>query len=108
MGEKDKPDPTQIHDMVFDPNLPLKPPRDLPMKSPDHGPNYDPDTIDLFDPIANAGESLGLEAEQVIDDLVSQFSTEITHRLREELINQLKSILDDLEHPTNYHPNNKT
>ena len=108
MDEKDKPDPTQIHDVVFDPNLPVKQPRDLPIEGPDHGPCYDPDTIDLFDPIASTEEALRLEAEQVIDDLVREFSTEITRRLREELTDQLKSILDDLEHPTDYHPNKNT
>ncbi|HAK50451.1 MAG TPA: hypothetical protein DCM54_00885 [Gammaproteobacteria bacterium] len=100
MDEKDKQDPSQIHDVVFDPDLPLKPPRELPLENPDHGPDYDPDTIDLFDPVASAEEALRLGAEQVINDLVHEFSEEITQRLRAELTDQLKSILDDLNHPT--------
>ena len=67
-------------------------------EEPDHGPDYDPGTADLFeDPrLARAGEELRDGAEQMINELVREYSAEITKRLRTELSDQLKSILDDL------------
>lgn len=112
MDDKDKPGATDdassipedknvplLNDVVFNADMPLRAPRSKPESEAGHGPDYDPDTIDLFEnpDIASAEEELRLGAEKVIKDLVQEFSTEITGRLRSELTQQLKSILDDLD-----------
>jgi len=98
-----------LHDMVYDPSLPLRPPK-RPSRpkaqKPSTPPGYDPDTIDLFgdvDPhldIEDLDEETMEEfrdsAEQMIDDLVEEYTEEISQRLRSELTEQLTSILDDL------------
>ena len=104
MDDKDKPeedaeDAPMLEDVVFDASLPLQPPRRTPIEEVDHGPDYDPDTLDLFDPVASAEEALRLGAEQVINELVQEFSAEINARLRAELTLQLHSILEDLSLP---------
>jgi len=104
MDDKDKPeedaeDVPMLEDVVFDASLPLRPPRQMPVEEVEHGPDYDPNTLDLFNPVASADEALRLGAEQVINELVQEFSAEINLRLREELTLQLNSILDDLSSP---------
>jgi len=98
-SKEDAEDAPILKDVVFDASLPLQPPRQSPIEEVDHGPDYDPDTLDLFNPVASAEEALRLGAEQVINDLVQEFSAEINSRLREELTLQLHSILDDLSLP---------
>jgi hypothetical protein len=98
-----------IHDVIFDEKAPLKaPPRSRQQKKPvrnDHGPDYDPDTLDLFEEptsrlLTYANEhtedQLREDANQLIDDLVEEYSVQIAQRLKEELTDQLHSILDDL------------
>lgn len=104
MDDKDKPeedaeDVPMLEDVFFDASLPLRPPRQMPVEEVAHGPDYDPNTLDLFNPVASADEALRLGAEQVINELVQEFSAEINLRLREELTLQLNSILDDLSSP---------
>ncbi|MDA0789877.1 MAG: hypothetical protein O2780_10520 [Proteobacteria bacterium] len=107
MDDKDKPEDESpeslnsdedgiplLHDVVFDPAMPLRAPRRV---AKDHGPDYDPDTIDLFgDPPIPSETALRQGAEKVVDDLVAEYSKEITDRLRNELTDQLNSILNDL------------
>lgn len=108
MDDKDKPEDEDktgdeggiplLHDVVFDPDLPLRAPKPAPAPR-DHGPDYDPDTIDLFDDAIEdpAQAELREGAERVIEDLVAEYSKEITDRLRSELTEQLDSILTDLK-----------
>lgn len=103
----------QLHDMVYDPSLPLRPPK-RPARPPNEKraeksapPGYDPDTIDLFGDVETPLENLGSEtiedfrdsAEQMIEDLVEEYTEEISQRLRHELTEQLTSILDELNQP---------
>lgn len=98
----------QLHDMVYDPSLPLKPPK-RPARPPNATPGYDPDTIDLFGDVDTPLENLDSEtiedfrdnAEQMIEDLVEEYTEEISQRLRHELTEQLTSILDELNLPNN-------
>lgn len=99
-----------LNEIVFDASLSLKPPprpRRTSTKQPpgDHGPRYDPETLDLFEDhrpsleslVANHTEKeLRAGASKIIDELVEEYSVEITRRLRLELTEQLGSILDDL------------
>ncbi len=99
-----------LHEIVFDSSLPLKPPprpRRTSTKQPpgDHGPDYDPGTLDLFETPASriqslvenqTEEELRAGASRMIDELVEEYSAEITRHLRAELIEQLASILNDL------------
>ena len=101
-----------LNDIIFDETLPLKaPPRPRRPKTShgiqDHGPDYDPDTFDLFESPASGlqsfadgatEEELRSGADQLIDELVEEFSAEINRRLRVELTEQLHSILEDLNH----------
>lgn len=106
MDDEEKKPVTQIplmNDLVFDESMPLRPPvkpgsRPKPRKS--YSPYYDPDTIDLFDFNIEGAitEELRHNAEEVIEGLVSEYTSEIGRRLREELGHQLASILDDLNH----------
>ncbi len=97
-----------LKDVVFDatrsPKTPKSPAR---KKKPvgDHGPDYDPDTLDLFEePSArflsfvndHTEDEVRDGADKVIDELVEEYSVEITRRLRDELNEQLESILQDL------------
>lgn len=110
--DENKPGITQIpllHDLVYDASLPLRPPPRRAKNKITYSPDYDPDTLDLFKD-DESGEDLQLEdsvvdelresAGQVIDDLVEEFSRELSHRLRGELTDQLASILKDLNHRT--------
>jgi hypothetical protein len=92
-----------LDDVVFDASLPLRAPTSRPPSEAGHGPDYDPDTIDLFEDteMAKAEEELRIGAEKVIEDLVQEFSAEITGRLRSELTDQLKAILNDLDAAAN-------
>lgn len=115
MDDKDKPEDDgedgipMLHDIVFDPDLPTRAPsgantRSADEASPidDHGPDYDPDTIDLFKEAPEPPqEALRAEAERVIEDLVAEYSKEITDRLRTELTDQLSAILRDLAPDSN-------
>ena len=115
--EEEKRSPGQIpllNDIVFDTSLPLKaPPRPKPRpqsggkqtrRSGSLPPGYDPDTLDLFGddllPDDIEAEELAGElresADQVISELLDEYSEEISKRLREELTHQLSSILEDL------------
>ncbi len=104
---------TQIsltNDMVFDENLPPRPPprprSGISKPRNNYSPDYDPDTIDLFEDVAgltpNINEAVTDElrhnADDVIDNLVDEYTTEIGKRLREELATHLTSILEDLDH----------
>ncbi|MCZ6501453.1 MAG: hypothetical protein O6945_02950 [Gammaproteobacteria bacterium] len=103
-----------LNEIVFDSSLPLKPPprpRRTSRKQPpgDHGPDYDPGTLDLFETpdshlqslVENQTEEFRADALRMIDELVEEYSAEITQRLRAELTEQLRSILDDLTDTTN-------
>ena len=118
LDDDDKKTPGQIpllNDIVFDTSLPLKaPPRPKrdPQKNPltkprkqnSYPPGYDPDTLDLFGdlglPDDIESEELSGElresADQFINDPVDEYSEMIGKRLREELTQQLSSILEDL------------
>ncbi len=97
-----------LNEIVFDSDMPLPPPtiRTRTYRTDnEHGPDYDPDTLDLFeDPAARlqslvkkfTEEELRAGADQMIENLVAEFSAEITRRLRDELGDQLKAILEDL------------
>lgn len=103
-----------LNDIVFDTSLPLKaPPRPKNQKADaskpakrqkNLPPGYDPDTLDLFsdDDLPEDFESEELSgglresADQVISELIDEYSEEIGKRLREELTHQLSSILEDL------------
>jgi hypothetical protein len=97
-----------LNEIVFDSGMPLPPPtiRTRTYRTDnEHGPDYDPDTLDLFeDPAARlqslvkkfTEEELRAGADQMIESLVAEFSAEITRRLRDELGDQLKAILEDL------------
>ena len=97
-----------LNEIVFDTDMPLPPPtiRTRTYRTDnEHGPDYDPDTLDLFeDPAARlqslvkkfTEEELRAGADQMIENLVAEFSAEITRRLRDELGDQLKAILEDL------------
>ena len=103
MSEDDDKTPDQIpllHDIVYDTSLPLKaPPRPKRQARPltsEHGPEYDPDTLDLFKPNPTR-EEIRAEADQIIEELVEEYSREIIDRFREELTPQLHGLLDDLD-----------
>ncbi len=108
MDDKDKPEDEDktgsegaiplLHDVVFNPDMPLRAPEPAPTAR-DHGPDYDPDTIDLFDNATQdpAHAELREGAERMIEDLVAEYSKEITDRLRSELTEQLDAILTDLK-----------
>lgn len=99
-----------LNEIVFDSSLPLKASSrpDASRNSQannDHGPDYDPDTQDLFEDSAaklrsflvdHTEEELRAGASQVIENLVDAYSAEIIQRLRNELTDQLHSILQDL------------
>ena len=99
-----------LNEIVFDSSLPLKAPprpRRTSTKQPpgDHGPDYDPGTLDLFEAPGSrlrsvlenqTEEEFRAGASRMIDELVEEYSAEITQRLRAELTEQLGSILDDL------------
>jgi hypothetical protein len=110
VDDEEKP-ATQIplmSDVVFDESLPLRPPRKSSSKKAtqrvNYSPDYDPDTIDLFgeqDSLApeidgTVTEKLKHSADQVIDELVDEYSAEFGRRLRGELTAHLSSILEDL------------
>ena len=110
-GQNSNPEISQIpllNEIVFDSSLPLRPPTKrtrTDRTDNDHGPDYDPDTLDLFeDPAARlqslvekyTEEELRAGADQMIENLVPEYSIEITRRLRDELSGQLKAILEDL------------
>ena len=112
--DENKPGITQIpllHDLLYDASLPLRPPpRPTGTKNKiNYSPDYDPDTLDLFkDEESGAdlqlnesvADELRESAGQMIDDLVEEFSQELSHRLRGELTDQLASILKELNHRT--------
>jgi hypothetical protein len=102
-----------IHDIIFDEKAPLKAPPRPPSRSGrikkavrnDHGPDYDPDTLDLFEEPSSkllsyandhTEEELRSGGNQLIDNLVEEYSVQIAQQLREELNDQLHSILEDL------------
>lgn len=99
-----------LQEFVFDSSLPLKPPprpHRTSTKRPigDHGPYYDPETLDLFEDRESRTQpsdeqhterELRAGSSRMIDDLVEEYSAEISRRLRRELTEQLGSILDDL------------
>ena len=103
-----------LQEIVFDSSLPLKPPprprRASPKPPPgDHGPHYDPETLDLFEdrepdvpPSLESHQRTELRAgaSKMIDELVEEYSAEISRRLRVELTDQLGSILKDLSDTT--------
>ena len=110
-GEDPKPGISEIpllNEIVFESGMPLQPPTKgagADRTDNEHGPDYDPDTLDLFEePAARlqslvkkfTEEELRAGADQMIENLVAEYSEEITHRLRDELSGQLKAILDDL------------
>ena len=91
--------------MVFDETLPLRAPSkpETGASGKQYSPDYDPDTIDLFGDDPNSvsdavTDELRHNADEVIDNLVNEYSAEIAGRLREELTTQLAAILDDLNH----------
>lgn len=102
MDEDDNKQDPAITDMVFDESLPLRPPPKPGGDKPMYSPNLDPDTIDLFGD-AHTGvddavaDELRHSADEVIENLVNEYSTEIANRLREELSSQLAAILEDLK-----------
>ncbi len=97
-----------LNEIVFDSGMPLPSPTKrtgIYRTDNEHGPDYDPDTLDLFEePAARlhslvknfTEEELRAGAEQMIENLVAEYSAEITRRLRDELNDQLKAILEDL------------
>jgi hypothetical protein len=97
-----------LNEIVFDSDIPPEPPILRTRTSEadnEHGPDYDPDTLDLFEkPAASlqslvkkfTEEELRAGADQMIENLVAEYSAEITRRLRDELSGQLKVILEDL------------
>ncbi len=110
-----------LNEIVFDSSLPLKPPprpRTTSTKLPpgDHGPDYDPGTLDLFETSGSrfqslvenqTEEELRAGASRMIDELVEEYSAEIMQRLREELTEQLGTILEDLTDITRINPENR-
>ena len=93
-----------LNEMVFNSELPLKPPpkptkKRLKRPLTDHGPDYDPETLDLFDELPPQLEEPRADSSKVIDGLVEEYSEEISRCLREELTEQLGSILDELTQP---------
>jgi len=102
-SDEDPPKISQIpllNDIVYDQDLPLRPPpkprATRQTRDHNHGPDYDPDTMDLFDDVESPTD-LRIEASRMVDELVDEYSEEILHRLREELTEQLTSLLGDLE-----------
>ena len=110
-GEDSKPGAPRIpllDEVVFDSEVPLQPPTlrtRVAEADNKHGPDYDPDTRDLFEkPEARlqslvkkfTEEELRAGADQMIENLVAEYSAEITRRLHDELNCQLKAILEDL------------
>lgn len=98
-----------MRNLIFDEKAPLKaPPKPRRLKKPihdDHGPDYDPDTLDLFEEPSlrllsyandHTEEEIRSGGDQLIDHLVEEYSIQIAQQLREELTDQLHSILDDL------------
>ena len=110
-GEDSKPGTPKIpllDEIVFDSGLPPQIPTlgtETSGADNEHGPDYDSDTLDLFEkPGARlqslvkkfTEEELRAGADQMIENLVAEYSAEITRRLRDELSGQLKTILEDL------------
>ena len=110
-GEDSKPGIPEIpllNEIVFDSDMPAEPPTLRTRTSEadnEHGPDYDPDTLDLFEEPAARLESLvgkftedelRAGADRMIENLVAEYSAEITRRLHDELSGQLKAILEDL------------
>lgn len=97
-----------LNEIVFDSGMPLPSPTKrtgIYRADNEHGPDYDPDTLDLFEEPADklqslvknyTEEELRAGAEQMIENLVAEYSIEITRRLRDQLSGQLKAILEDL------------
>jgi hypothetical protein len=101
-----------LNEIVFESGMPLQPPTTTrttrtrtQQTDNEHGPDYDPDTLDLFEePAARlqslvkkfTEEELRAGADQMIENLVAEFSAEITRRLRDQLGDQLRAILEDL------------
>lgn len=97
-----------LNEIVFDSGMPLPSPTKrtgIYRTDNEHGPDYDPDTLDLFEEPADklqslvknyTEEELRAGAEQMIENLVAEYSIEITRRLRDQLNGQLKAILEDL------------
>lgn len=107
-----------LHDMVYDPSLPLRPPkrpRRPKAEKPSTPPGYDPDTIDLFGDVDQS-----LDVDDLDEEILEEYTApsaghelsaessacegreekdEISQRLRSELTEQLTSILDDLGSP---------
>ena len=92
-----------LHDVVFDPSLPLKPPPRprKPVRPASYSPHSDPDTIDLFGDVAVNNPEL-LDEELDHEDDWQQESALGVHsqELRDSLAEELTSILAELDHPT--------
>ena len=108
--DESKPGVTQIpliHDLVFDASLPLKPPGMASKPSRKAGlypPGYDPDTVDLFEDIVDGVELADEDdrdlREPDLPEDADNPKIEIEENLREELSNELGSILEHLkDHP---------
>ena len=101
-----------IQNIIFDEQAPLKAPaRPRRLKNPihdDHGADYDPNTLDLFgEPSSkllsyandHTEEEIRTSGDQLVDDLVEEYTVQIADQLRVELTDQLHSILNDLDEP---------
>ena len=112
--DENKPGVTQIpliHDLVFDPSLPLKPSGKRPWSSQSpfkktgpYPPGYDPDTVDLFKDIVSPAEFTNEDARDTQEPDVAQQAgnptTELDENLRAELSDELNTILKHLkDHP---------
>lgn len=98
-----------LNEIVFESGMPLEPPTirtRTHQTDNEHGPDYDPDTLDLFEDQAARLQSLAKKfteeelragADQMIENLVAEYSAEITRRLRDEFSDQLNAILEDLK-----------
>ena len=97
-----------IHDLVFDPSQPLKPPgkRSRPSMSPSrkagpYPPGYDPDTVDLFEDIVDPIEPADRDARDIREPDLAQeagnLESQIEENLRAELSDELGTILEHLK-----------
>ncbi len=127
MDDENKPGTTipLLHDMVYDPSLPLRPPkrpkrpRSESKQKPLTPPGYDPDTIDLFGDVGVDVPLSDNNAEtQFVDQIPEDISADMPgamdepseataevaddymdQTLRDELADELNAILDDLNPP---------
>jgi hypothetical protein len=116
MDEEKKPGVTQIpliHDLVFAPSTPLKPPGKLPKvaqssskRESRYPPGYDPDTVDLFKDIVepvyffNDTDSDRDTQKPCIVEAAVNPTTELDENLRTELHDELNAILKHLKDHT--------